>query len=77
MCREETGSGWEDFGLLLETVLLPSRIAFQSVHSLLVETDDNGWMWGNSGAKFPTFLWAGMKLQFASIPSSDKLLYEP
>ena len=42
MYREETRSGWEDFGFLLETVLLPSRIAFQSVHSLVVESDDDG-----------------------------------
>jgi hypothetical protein len=32
-CGEGTRSGREDFGFLLETVLLPSRIAFQSVHS--------------------------------------------
>jgi len=42
VCGEDTGSGWEDFGFLLETVLLPSRIAFQSVHSLVMESDDDG-----------------------------------
>ena len=63
MCREGTGSGWEDFRFLLETVLLPSRIAFQFVHSLVVESNDDGFGCGAiSGAKFPIFLWAGMKL---------------